>query len=135
MSASPGDAQPVFEAIARRAKAFCEADGVGVVLLEDGMLHLRTQAGLTGVAAQNYEAAFPRPSDNSTMVGRAIFARDAVCSPDFMADPDYALTNFSLVIGLAIGGRGAFAAGWRTIGAIGLGRFDPAPGPTRRWNC
>jgi hypothetical protein len=30
MSASPGNAQPVFELIAERARAFCEADGVAV---------------------------------------------------------------------------------------------------------
>src|SRR6202030_3835588 len=28
MSASPGDARPVFDLIAERAQAFCEADGV-----------------------------------------------------------------------------------------------------------
>ena len=36
MSASPGDAQPVFDAIARRAREFCQADGSGIVLLEAG---------------------------------------------------------------------------------------------------
>ena len=36
MSASPGDAQLVFEAIARRATAFCEADAAMVALLEAG---------------------------------------------------------------------------------------------------
>ena len=45
MSASPGNAQPVFELIAERARAFCEADGVAVALLDGDRLHLRTHRG------------------------------------------------------------------------------------------
>jgi hypothetical protein len=58
-----------------------------VILLENGQLHLRTHVGFSRVAAQTYEAAFPRPVDNSTVVGRAIIARGAVYIPDFTADP------------------------------------------------
>ena len=91
MSASPGDAQPVFESIARRAKTFCEADFAGVVQLEDGVLHLRTYAGYTGEAARAYEASFPRPVDNSSVMARSILAREAVCISDLHADPLYGL--------------------------------------------
>ena len=45
MSASLGNAQPVFELIAERARAFCEADGVAVALLDGDRLHLRTHRG------------------------------------------------------------------------------------------
>ena len=41
MSASPGDAQPVFELIVERARTFCEADEVTVGLLDGDMLHLQ----------------------------------------------------------------------------------------------
>ena len=135
MSASPGDAQPVFDAIARRAKEFCDADASGVILLEDGQLHLRSYAGVTGTAAQIYEAAFPRPVDNSTVVGRAIIAKGAVYIPDFMADPDYALKDLS------------GAAATRSSAAVPLRGMvyrlarSPSGGspwariPTRRWSC
>src|SRR4249920_611203 len=34
MSASPGDAQPVFDLIVKRAAAFCEGDRAGLALLD-----------------------------------------------------------------------------------------------------
>ena len=41
MSASPGDAQPVFDLIVERARAFCEADGATLALFDGDMLHLQ----------------------------------------------------------------------------------------------
>ena len=40
MSASPGDAQPVFQLIVERARAFCNADNVNLALVDRDMLHL-----------------------------------------------------------------------------------------------
>src|SRR6478752_2517729 len=39
MSASPGDARPVFELIVERARTFCEADIAAAALLEGDILH------------------------------------------------------------------------------------------------
>ena len=123
MSASPGDAQPVFETIARRAKEFCEADGSAVILLENGQLHLRTHVGFSGAAAQTYEAAFPRPVDNSTVVGRAIIARGAVFIPDFTADPDYALKNVGTASAMRSSAAVPLLRDGEPIGGITIGRF------------
>ncbi|HEY2620992.1 MAG TPA: GAF domain-containing protein [Acetobacteraceae bacterium] len=89
MSASPGDAQPVFELIVERARAFCDADYATAALLEGDMLHLQARSGMTGEHARNYDSQFPRPADAATMFGRAILARDVVQTPDVRADPDH----------------------------------------------
>jgi len=100
MSVSPGDPLPVFELIANRARAFCEADGAMVTLLEDGMLHLRTHIGATQAASAGYEAYFPCPVDDSTTLGRAVLTCAPVHNPDLLADPGYrmkAITSVNLV--------------------------------------
>ncbi|HME24585.1 MAG TPA: GAF domain-containing protein [Acetobacteraceae bacterium] len=89
MSASPGDARPVFELIVERARAFCEADYATAALLEGDMLHLQARSGMTGEHAREYDSQFPRPVDAATMFGRAILARDVVQTPDVRADPDH----------------------------------------------
>ena len=90
MSASPGDARPVFELIVARARAFCEADHVTVALLDGDLLRLQAHTGRERrTDARDYEAQFPRPLDASTMFGRAILARDAVQTPDVTTDVEH----------------------------------------------
>ncbi len=123
MSASPDDAQPVFEAIVRRAQAFCEADVAAVALLRDGQLQLRAHVGLTGTGARTYEAAFPRPADNSTAMGRAILARDAVYITDLMADSNYGLKNVGAASAVRSSAAVPLLRDGVPIGAITIGRF------------
>jgi hypothetical protein len=76
VSASPGDARPVFELIIERARSFCGADHATAALLHDDMLHLQAHRGMSAAYGANYAAQFPRPVDTSTMFGRAILSRD-----------------------------------------------------------
>ena len=122
MSASPGDAQPVFESIARRAKTFCEADFAGVVQLEDGVLHLRTYAGYTGEAARAYEASFPRPVDNSSVMARSILAREAVCISDLHADPLYGFRTVGALASMRSTAAVPMMRGGVPVGAISIAR-------------
>ena len=89
MSASPGDPQPVFELIVERARAFCGAEQCTVALLDGDMLHLKAKAGMSEASARNYAAQFPRPVNTASMFGRAILAREAVQTPDVLADPEH----------------------------------------------
>ena len=41
MSASSGDAQPVFQLIVERARAFCNADNANLALVDGDMLHVQ----------------------------------------------------------------------------------------------
>ena len=119
MSASPGDAQLVFEAIARRAM-FCEADGAMVTLLEDGMLHLRTHIGATQAASAAYEAYFPCPVDDSTTLGRAVLTRAPVHNPDLLADPGYRMKAITSVNKVRSNAAVPILRGGVPIGAIGI---------------
>ncbi len=94
MSASPGDARPVFELIVERARAFCEADIAAAALLEGDKLHLQAQSGVTGEHARYYGSQFPRPIDATTQFGRAILARDVVQTPDVRGDPDHIANEY-----------------------------------------
>ena len=91
MSASPGDAQPVFRLIVERARAFCEADGATLALLDGDMLHLQAYSGFFDTG--RYRPQFPRPVSRATMFGRAILARDVVQAPDVSVDPDHYTRN------------------------------------------
>ena len=134
MSASPGDAQLVFEAIARRATAFCEADAAMVALLEGGMLHLRTHIGATQAASAAFEAYFPCPVDNSTTLGRAVLSRAPVHNPDLLADPKYrmkAITSVNLVrsnaaVPILRGGVpiGAIGIAWLSVGEFPAAQLE-----------
>ena len=124
MSASPGDARPVFELIVDRARAFCEADGATVALLDGDMLHLQAHT-ITGPAAEYYEAQFPRPVSTASMFGRAILARDAVQMPDLSTD----LEHFTRTRAAGAGVRSIIAVpllrAGTPIGAIALSRRVP----------
>jgi two-component system, NtrC family, sensor kinase len=125
MAASPGDAQPVFELIVERARAFCDADQATVALLDGDMLCLQAHNGMTAPDAREYEAQFPRPVDTASMFGRAIIAREAVQIPDASVDPEhFSRTRVGGPQFLAIVAVPLLRAG-TPIGAIALGRRIP----------
>jgi two-component system, NtrC family, sensor kinase len=130
MSASSGDAQPVFQVIVERARAFCNADNANLALVEGGMLHLQAStigSGATAIAAAaraSYKAQFPRPVDATSLFGRAILARDAVQAPDVRADPQHFTTTTSGVVVRALVAVPLLRAG-APIGAILLARNMP----------
>jgi two-component system NtrC family sensor kinase len=125
MSASAGDAQPVFELIVERARAFCDADQATVALLDGDMLHLQAKAGMSEASARNYAAQFPRPVDTTSMFGRAIIAREAVQTSDVSMDPEHFSRRrvggpeFRAIIAVPLLRAGT------PIGAIALGRRIP----------
>ena len=80
MSASPGDAQPVFELIAQRARDICGGYGVSVFEYDGALLHLRAYTGVSENAAVRaaYEARFPMPPSPDVPSGRAILEGRAI---------------------------------------------------------
>ena len=89
MSASPGDPQPVFDLIAERARAVCNADFSAVTVVDAGMLRLVAHAG-AGDYARQIVMAFPSPIGAATTQGRAVLGRAPVRIADTAGDPDYA---------------------------------------------
>src|SRR6185436_6361743 len=118
MSSSPGNAQPVFQLIVERTRAFCDADQANLALLDGGMVHLEATSG----ASASYSAQFPRPVDATSAFGRAIIACDVVQTPDVLVDPDHfrrtsnAEATVRAVVGVPLLRRGV------PVGAIAMGR-------------
>jgi hypothetical protein len=93
MSASPGDPQPVFDLIVRRATELC--NGVGTALIEfDGRLvHFRTfyeppSYPHDQAAIAEYLAAFPMAPTRGLPSCRAILDKQIVHIRDVQADPE-----------------------------------------------
>ena len=89
MSASPGDPQPVFDLIVRRATELC--NGLGTVLFEfdGGLVHFRASyftEALDTAAHAPYAAAFPSAPTRGSISCRAILDREIVHIRDTDAD-------------------------------------------------
>ena len=121
MSASPGDARPVFELIVERARSFCGSDHATAAVLQDDMLHLQAYSGMSAAYGADYAAQFPRPVDTSTMFGRAILSRDVMQTGNLRAERDHfarqmQTADFHSIVAVPIFREGT------PIGAIALGR-------------
>ena len=89
MSASPGDPQPVFDLIVRRATELC--NGLGTVLFEydGGLVHFRVSyftEALDTAAHAPYAATFPSAPTRGSISCRAILDREIVHIRDTDAD-------------------------------------------------
>ncbi|HYN61496.1 MAG TPA: GAF domain-containing protein, partial [Rubrivivax sp.] len=90
ISQSPDDVQPVFEAIAERAKLLCNATVSGVARFDGQQVHLVAFHGVSPEADAAMRAVFPVPVTAATITARAIRERVPVQAADVQADADYA---------------------------------------------
>ena len=88
LSNASGDARPVFDMIAERAKALSGARIRWVLRAMEGKLYLESLSGLPEELAAQALAQFPLPLDRRTPGGRAIFDRRPVQIADLFGDPD-----------------------------------------------
>ena len=120
MSASPGDAQPVFDLIARQAANQCNVPTTAVATFDGTMMHLATESGL-GAA---YVAQFPRPVGLDFSMGRAVLNRRVDQVEDITAYPGHSFVD-------VLGNWSVMAVPMLRhdvpLGAITIGR--PAIGP------
>ena len=121
MSASPGDARPVFELIVERARSFCGADTQRRRCCGMTCCICRRTVGMSAAYGADYAAQFPRPVDTSSMFGRAILSRDVVQTGNLHADRDHFArqmhtADFHSIVGVPLLREGT------PIGAIALGR-------------
>jgi two-component system NtrC family sensor kinase len=120
MSASPGDAQPVFDLIARQAANQCNVPTTAVATFDGTMMHLATESGL-GAA---YVAQFPRPVGLDFSMGSAVLNRRVDQVEDITAYPGHSFVD-------VLGNWSVMAVPMLRhdvpLGAITIGR--PAIGP------
>src|SRR5215471_4436572 len=123
---SPGDAQPVFDAIAVNALRLCDAKGAVVVRYDGERLHLAAQHNVDREGIDRLKRYYPRAADRDLPVGRAVLDRAVVHVPDLQE-----AVEFSGSVARQGGMRSQIAIPLlhqgRAIGAIGISRLRLGP--------
>jgi two-component system, NtrC family, sensor kinase len=91
ISSSPGDIQPVFDAIAANAARLCDAVNGLVIRFDGQLLHLAAHHNVDPERLAAVRQAYPRPPSRGALSGRAILTRAVVHVPDVSKDPEYTL--------------------------------------------
>jgi GAF domain-containing protein len=91
MSASPGDPQPVFDLIARRARELCNASGASLHEFDGELIHLRSLAGAATFGAPDaveaYRRLFPMVPTRDSITCRAILDQEMIHVRDMATAP------------------------------------------------
>ena len=130
ISRSPGDLQPVCEAIVGRAAALCEAGFSAVARLEDGLLHLVAIHSMSPEETAAFHSLFPRQPSRSFVMGRACLDNEPVQFEDVLSELDYDARTLEVLQSVAH--YRSFLAvpilrDGRPIGVVGCGRREVKP--------
>src|SRR5262249_4228662 len=127
ISESPTELQPVFDAIATRAKRLCDALECAVFRFDGALIYLVAQADTDARWAEVLRSAFPRPPGRGSITARAIQTRSLVHIPDVQADPEFDLTTAAQVSSIRSVLSVPMIREGEVIGAITVDRRDPKP--------
>jgi GAF domain-containing protein/CheY-like chemotaxis protein len=132
ISVSPTDVQPVFDAIAERARVLCGAMVAGVTRFDGEWVHLVAFHGVSAEAADAMRSAFPmRPGDGS-ITARAIRDHAPTQIADVTLDPDYGPKDVARRAGYRSGLAVPMLKDEQVIGAVAVFRAQPGPFPDRQ---
>ncbi len=130
ISRSPTDVQPVFQAIAERARALCGADWGATSRVEDGRVHMTGASGLAADAEATMRALFPMAvGDAPQNIRRALLERAPVQIPDVLQDAGYPNRDSTRQIGFRSVMSVPLMRQGQAIGTIGVGRGEPGAFP------
>ncbi|HEY9067261.1 MAG TPA: GAF domain-containing protein, partial [Burkholderiaceae bacterium] len=132
ISRSPTDVQPVFDAIAERALALCEATVGGVTRFDGELVHLVAFHGASPEASAAMLASFPMPVGRGAITARAIAERAPVQIQDVLADPDYTLKDVTRLAGYRSNLAVPMLREGQVIGSIGVCRAEPGVFPDKQ---
>ena len=125
MSASPGDPQPVFDLVTRRARELCNAHAAALYGFDGELIHYLSVSspGLIPETAAAFARQFPILPTRGDSYGRAILDRQIVHIRDVDADPELARPERDLgvksILGVPLLRDGA------VIGAISMNAEEP----------
>ncbi len=132
ISESPTDVQPVFEAIAERAKTLCCAQISGVARFDGEWVHLVAYHGVSPEADDAMRAVFPVRIDSTTVSARAIRARAPAQIVDVLTDPDYGAKEAARLAGFRANMAVPMLREGQVIGAINVCRAEVGPFPEKQ---
>jgi GAF domain-containing protein len=127
MSASPGNAQPVFDLIAKRAAEVCSAPNAVLFRYEGGLLHWRASSGTEVYASPDaleaLKARFPMAPMRQSNIGRAVLERRIIHVRDLDAEPEIyqALRDIKMKSFLSV----PLLRDGAALGAIGISAKEP----------
>src|SRR6266446_1049611 len=87
IGASPTDAHPVFEAIARSGVQVCGALSCGVFVVDGEMLHLAATHGVPAARIERFRSQFPAPLTSPEDATRAVRERSMFHMADIENNP------------------------------------------------
>ncbi len=131
ISESPTNVQPVFEAIAERARALCDAQFGAVTRFDGEWIHLVAIQGVSREAGDDVRAAFPVKPGRGTINGRAVLARAPVQIDDRLTDPEYALKDAMQATATRGGLAVPLLREGQVIGTVAVSRNVPGVFPDR----
>jgi signal transduction histidine kinase len=127
MSATPGDAQPVFDLIVRRSAELCSAPMAGLFEYDGELVHARAHHDIVSERGAAFlEAArfvYPMPPTHGSINCRAILDRQIIHIRDVQAEPDLleSVRNLGHRSHVSV----PLMRGETAIGAISLGAWGP----------
>lgn len=123
MSGSPGDPQPAFDLIVRRAQELCDSWGAGLAEFDGELVHFRAYHGVNPAAIRPYASLFPMALTRVSIVSRAIMDKQIVHVRDTDAEPELLQsvrdTGLRSILALPL------LRGNEAIGAIALSGMEP----------
>jgi GAF domain-containing protein len=132
ISISPGDVQPVFDAIAENAATLCGAEFCFVFRFDGELLHPVAYHGISHEGIEAVRANFPQRPNRGNATGRAFVSSAIEQIPDVFADPDYQMLSLAKImsyrsaIGVPLMRKG------RPIGSIAVTRREVGFFPVRQ---
>ena len=132
ISESPTDVQPVFEAIAERARTLCDAKVSGVTRLDGEWVHLVAYRGASRESEDAMRSVFPVKADGTTLTGRAIRERMPVQIADVLAEPSYGPKEAARLAGFRANLAVPMMREGHVVGAISVCRAEAGPFPEKQ---
>jgi two-component system, NtrC family, sensor kinase len=86
MSKSPGDAQPVFEAIVDNAHGLCEAAYTVLYRYDGKLIYLVAAKEVDAKVMRAVRGRYPQPADPNKMVGRTVLEKAVFHTADIYKD-------------------------------------------------
>jgi GAF domain-containing protein/CheY-like chemotaxis protein len=132
ISQSPTDVQPVFDAIAERAKVLCGAR-IGAVSRFDGeLVHMMAFHGASAQAEAAMRARYPLRPGQGSANARAIGERAPVQIPDVLADADFVEPDAARLAGFRSIASAPMLRDGQVVGAIAVARAETGLFPDRQ---
>jgi GAF domain-containing protein len=89
MASSPGDPNPAFALMTRRARELCNCQSVGIFEYDGSLVHMRTYEGdIPADRIAAYQAMFPMAPDRKSIACRTILDGRTIHVRDVQAEPD-----------------------------------------------